>query len=93
MNKWYADIVRDFDGSYYCTLVINGKMVLGLPAYVDYRTLRNAIKDRTGIEIIKAKDLLFKRMGRKQEAIIDATRQRKDCRVGLDEMGAWKPCF
>lgn len=94
MKKWFLEVVQDFDGSYYANLTIDAIRVNDLPEYVDYNTLRNAIKEKTGIEILKKKDMIFQQNGRKKYAYIDCTQERKDCRVTLDEMyKGWEPNF
>lgn len=93
-NKWFLEVVQDFDGSYYANMTINGARVMNLPENVDYNTLRDAIKKETGIEILKHKDMKFKQMGRKKYAYIDNTQERNDCRVTLDEIiNGWRPDF
>lgn len=94
MKKWFLEVVQDFDGSYCANLTVNAMPVKGLPEYVDYNTLRNAIKEKTGIEILNKKDMLFQQNGRKSYAYFDATQERKDGRVTLDEMKqGWRPKF
>lgn len=72
-GRWFLEMVQDFDGSYYANLYIEGQFVEDLPEYVDYRTLRAAIFDKTGIGIPNRKDMIFERFGRKKYAHIDAT--------------------
>lgn len=66
--KWSCEIVMDFDGRYYANLFIDDKLFEDLPEYVDYRTLRKAIKEKTGIELVNQKELIFYRFGRKRYA-------------------------
>lgn len=91
MKSWYCELIRDFDGTYYANLVIDGRLVLGLPAYVNYKTLHSAIKERTGIQLPPVSQMHFCKLGRKQEAIIDGTRTRPDCRVPAREIKDWRP--
>ena len=94
MGKFFLEVVQDFDGSYYANMVINGNPVQDLKEYVDYNTLRKDIRDKTGIEILKRKDMVFQQWGRKKYAYIDNTQYREDCRVTLDEMRhGFKPDF
>lgn len=94
MSKWTCEVVKDFNGLYYCNMCIDGKMVEGLPEYVDYNTLKAAIRRMTGIEILKHKNMIFEGSGRKRYALIDNTQTRNDCRVTLQErINGWKPCF
>ena len=67
MKKWFLEVVQDFDGSYYANLTIDAIPVRDLPEYVDYNTLKNAIKEKTGIEVLKKKDMIFQQNGRKNE--------------------------
>jgi hypothetical protein len=86
MKKWTCEIVKDFDGTYYANMYVNGKRI-DLPEYVDYRTLKNAIKEKTGIEILKHKDMIFENLpcSRKKSALLDATCERPDIRVTMAE--------
>lgn len=94
MKKWFLEVVQDFDGSYYANLTIDAIPVKELPEYVDYNTLKKAIKEQTGIEILNRNDMIFQQNGRKKYAYIDATLERKDCRVTLDEIyRGWEPDF
>ncbi|MDD2269234.1 MAG: hypothetical protein PHY15_06760 [Eubacteriales bacterium] len=68
MEKINVEIVRDFDNSYYANVVVDGNVVRSLPEYVNYRTLKTAIKEQAGYEIPTIKALSFTRMGRKQYA-------------------------
>jgi len=70
--KWFCEIVKDFDGTYYANMTDENGLVKGLPEYVDYRTLSNAIKQQTGRQIVSRKYLKFTRLGRKQYAYINA---------------------
>lgn len=85
MGKWTCEVVQNIDGSYYANLTIDNKHVDGLPEYVDYNTLYNAIRLKTGICILRRKNMIFERFGRKKYAFIDCTQVRKDCRVKLSE--------
>ena len=68
MNKIDVEIVRDFDGTYYANIVKNNELVDGLPEYVNYRTLKQAIRDKINFQILPLKALKFERLGRKQYA-------------------------
>ena len=72
-NRWYMEIVQDFNGLYYANLWIEGQLVEGLPEYVDYKTLRTTIWDKTNIHIFNRKDMIFEGFGRKKYAHIDST--------------------
>ena len=93
MSKWTCEIVKDFDGTYYANLCISGELIKGLPENVDYKTLIESIKNKTGITMLKCKDMIFEKLGRKRYAYIDATQTRNDCRVTLDERlnGCYRP--
>lgn len=91
-NKWICEVVQDFNGKYYANMTIAEKKVEGLPEYVDYKTLCEAIERKTGIRILKRKDMIFEHFQRKAYALIDATQCRSDCRVRLAEVkNGWKP--
>lgn len=72
-GRWYMEMVQDFDGRYYAHMIIEGKVVENLPEYVDYKTLTEAIRRETGISLLKRKDMIFEKRGRKKYAHIDAT--------------------
>lgn len=98
MNKWICTIVQDSDGKYYASMDIDNIQVTELPEHVDYNTLKEAIRNKTGIEILKKKDMIFERLSDFEKiATIDATQYRgdgKDCRVTLKErINGWKPCW
>lgn len=93
-NKWWLEVVHEPDGTYYANMIVGGKRVTGLPEYVDYNTLRDAIKLVTGVEILKHKDMKFQQSNGKSYAYLDNTQPRSDCRVTLDEVrNGWKPDF
>lgn len=70
MNKISVEIVKDFDGSYYANVVKDDEYFNGLPEYVDYKTLKKAIKEHVDFKISSLKELNFERCGRKQYAQI-----------------------
>lgn len=86
--KFYAEVIRDFDGSYCCNLTEGGKdssgvwheprLVEGIAENVDYKTLCKSIKDITGISFVPCFTLKFKQMGRKKYAYVDATQHIPD---------------
>ena len=93
-HRWTCEIVKDFDGKYYANMTIENNKIEGLPEYVDYKTLKEAIRTKTGIEILKCKDMFFEKCGRKHYAFIDNTQTRNDCRVTLYErLHGYQPCF
>lgn len=98
MNKWTCTVVKDATGKYYARLTIGGYDVEGLPEHVNYKTLKETIRQKTGIEILKHKDMIWERLSDTEMiATIDATQYRrkgKDCRVTIEERkNGWKPCF
>lgn len=97
MSKFTCEVVQDFDGTYYANMYVDNIYIEGLPEYVDYNTLKEAIKNKTGVQILKRKDMIFERLGRKKYALIDATQYRgegTDCRVRVEELiKGWKPCW
>lgn len=93
-GRWFLEIVRDFDGTYYANMQVEGKRVEDLPEHVDYNALKKAIREKTGIVILKRKDMFFEKLGRKHYAYIDATQERADCRVTFKNFeNGYKPCF
>lgn len=97
MKKWYVEVVKDTNGKYHANMMIDGKVVDGLLTDVDYKMLREDIKNKTGIEILKHDDMWWFRFECKDYAYIDATQSRLDCRVHLAEVcafpRAWRPAF
>ena len=69
--KWHCEIVMDFDGRYYANLYVDDKKIEDLPHYVNYRVLRKAIKEKTGIEIVNQRELIFIKFGRKRYALLN----------------------
>ena len=69
-EKISGEIVRDFDGKYYAYLRKDATVVLGLPEYVDYKTLRK-YAEYCSIRLPQLKDLKFCRTGRKAYARIE----------------------
>lgn len=64
-KNYVCEVVRDFDGTYYANISVDGTRVSGLPEYVNYRTLKKAIKEQCELELPPVKDLEFQRIGRK----------------------------
>lgn len=94
MAKWTCRVIQDTNGKYHADLRIAGCMTEGLPSGVDYNTLREAIRQKTGIEILKRGQMIFERYNGKSYAMIDATQARDDCRVTIEEiLSGWKPDF
>lgn len=92
MKTWFIEVVQDFDGTYYANMMLGGQPVTGLPENVTYNALRTAIRQKTGIEIPKRSDMKFQQSGRKKYAYLDATQERTDCRVTLEELNhGWRP--
>ena len=48
----------------------NGKMIKGLQEYVDYKTLKDNIRNKTGFCILLRKDLIWQKIGSKRYAYI-----------------------
>lgn len=91
--KWTCEIVKD-QGKYYANFSYGGELIKGLPEYVDYKTLSEAIKAKTGVCILKLKHMIFEKCDRKYYAFIDCTQTRSDCRVRLNErLKGYKPDF
>lgn len=66
-----CEIVKDFDGSYYANVFIGDKYIYGLPEYVNYKTLKQALAQK-GIFLPNLNDLRFERCGRKSYAHINS---------------------
>lgn len=92
--KWTCTIIQR-DGKYRVVMLIDNKEVDGIASNVDYRTLSQSIKQLTGIEILKRKDMIFERLSDFEKiATIDATQPRNDCRVTVTErINGWNPCW
>lgn len=70
-KEYFIEIVRDRLGDYYANVTIDGELIRGLPEFVNFITLRKAIKEKTGIEIPYCKDLIFVRSFGKSYAHIE----------------------
>lgn len=94
MRKWACTVIQ-CDGKYRADMQIDGKSVDGIMSDVDYRTLSQSIKQITGIEILKRKDMIFERLSDYEKiATIDATQMRNDCRVTvIERINGWNPCW
>lgn len=92
--KWTCTIIQ-CDGKYRAVMLIDNKEVDGIASDVDYRTLSQSIKQITGIEILKRKDMIFERLSDFEKiATIDATQPRNDCRVTvIERINGWNPCW
>lgn len=67
-----GEIVRDFDGSYYANLWLDGVFQSGIKEYVTYKELRKSIRDIMHVDIGRASDLLFVPFGgRKAYAVVE----------------------
>jgi len=96
MNRWYCNIIKNSDNKYYANMQIEGKNVYDLSIDVDYRTLSKEIEDKTGIRILKCKDMIFEKLSDTEKvATIDCTQYRNgDCRVTLKELkNGWQPAW
>ena len=87
MKKWYCKVIYTKGIGYRAIMEINGITVNGLPCDVDYNTLKQAILLKTGIVILKRKDMIFEKLSDfEQVATIDNTQVRNDCRVTIAEL-------
>ena len=68
MNKIKIEIVRDFDGTYYANVTNNDELIKDLPEYVNYSTLKKAIKGKINFELPLLKTLKFEKLHRKAYA-------------------------
>lgn len=96
-NRFACTVIKNLEGKYRCKLEIEGVEIQNIEENVDYKTLKKSIEDRTGIIILKYKDMIFERLSNTEKiATIDATQYRegKDCRVTIsDRIEGWKPNF
>lgn len=92
MKKWTLVIIQA-SGKYRAILLINNKEIEDLPRDVNYKVLSAAIKEKTGIQIPKRKEMIFERLSDFEKvATIDATQCRANCRVTIQERkNGWKP--
>ena len=72
-KRYLIEIVKSPDKSYYVNLSIDGSLMVGLPDYVPYRTLKAAVKEKYGIELPNVRTLEFNKVGTKHYARIDGT--------------------
>ena len=66
--KASVEIVRDFNKKYYASAYLDDEPVHGLPEYVSFPALRQAVRYHVGICLPNAQQLEWTRMGRKQYA-------------------------
>lgn len=98
MSKWFVEVVKNnFNGKYHANMMVDGKVVGVLARDMDYNTLREDIRVKTGIELPKKKDMQFWTYDGKSYAILDFTRDRDDHRVTQYEVmygrPGWRPDF
>ena len=96
--KWICTVKQDSNRKYSATLIINQKEVEGLPIGVDYKTLKEAILNKSGIVFLNQKELIFEKFPNKEEiATVDVTQclgVGRGCQVTLeDRINGWKPCW
>jgi hypothetical protein len=87
--------MKNSENKYHAVMQIEGGNVYDLDENVDYRTLSKSIEDKTGITILKCKDMIFEKLSDIEKiATIDATQYREDCRVTMKELkNGWKPAW
>lgn len=98
MNRWFCKVIKDKDNKYYAHMEIEGQEVKDLPMNVDYKTLKKSIEDKTGVIILKYKDMIFEKLSNSEKiATIDAsqnTHKNGDCRVRVAEIiNGWRPAW
>lgn len=103
MSKWTCTIIQNMNNGRYrvADFRIDGVDIserFYRPFDMDYREMMKEIREKTGIEILKRKDMIFERLSDFEKiATIDATQYRgegKDCRVTVAErIAGWQPCF
>ena len=62
------EIVRDFNKKYYANAYLDDDFVRGIPEYVPFPVLKQAVRRYVGIQLPRATDLKWSRIGRKQYA-------------------------
>ncbi|WP_252241620.1 hypothetical protein [Clostridium sp. ZBS18] len=96
MARWYCKVIKDNDNKYYANMEVEGKTI-DLPIGVNYKKLKEEIKNKTGIDILKCKDMIFEKISCNEKiATIDCTRYRNngDCRIRIEELiTGWKPSW
>jgi hypothetical protein len=96
MNRWFCKVVKNSENKYYAVMEIEGKPVQGLAENVDYKTLSKSIENKTGIIILKCKNMIFEKLSNTEKiATIDVTQSKEgDCRVTVKELAnGWKPAW
>jgi hypothetical protein len=95
MNRWFCKIIKNSENKYYAVMEIEGKTIYDLAENVDYKTLRKSIENKTGITILKYKEMIFEKLSNTEKvATIDATQTRNDCRVTIKELiNGWQPAW
>ena len=100
MGRWTCTIIQNTELGRYrvADFRINGKEVnvtFSDFSYYRYVDLRALIRIKTGIDILKRKDMIFERLSDFEKiATIDNTQVREDCRVTIKErIAGWQPCF
>ena len=92
--KWTLTVIQS-NGKYRAIMLMDNKEVEGLPSEVNYKTLKEAIKLKTGVTILQRKEMIFEKLSDFEKiATIDATQYRegKDCRVTMeDRKNGWQP--
>lgn len=93
--KWTLTVIQS-NGKYRAIMLMDNKEVEDLPSEVDYKTLKEAIKLKTGVTILQRKEMIFEKLSDFEKiATIDATQYRgegKDCRVTMeDRKNGWQP--
>jgi hypothetical protein len=73
MKNIAAEIVKDFDGTYYINMTINGETVRDLPEYVSYKTLRAAVRKKCAFDLPPLSAVRFVKYGRKKYAYLHGT--------------------
>lgn len=96
MNRWVCKIIKNSDNKYHADMQIEGRNIYDLEENVDYKTLSKSIFNKTGIQILKCKDMIFEKLSNTEKvATIDCTQYRNgDCRVTMKELiNGWKPAW
>lgn len=92
--KWTLQ-VEERNHKYTPTLMVDGCLVLGLGINQSYNAMANEIRQKTGIKILRLKDMIFERCTQLHcnLATLDATGGKiGDCRItNKDFINGYKP--
>jgi len=70
MKKITMELVKDFNGKYYLNLSIENELIIGLPEYVNYKTIKTAVSEKCQLALPPITAFKFEKFGRKQYATL-----------------------